>query len=106
MRGPVRAAAIGSLWAAWPCGLLQSALVVASLTQGAVAGAMAMAAFAATSSGGLLLAPWLWQRLGQSGAVKAEQWAIRAAGALLACAALWALGHGLWSRVLAYCMPG
>lgn len=104
-RGSLRAAAAGSLWLAWPCGLLQSALLVASLTQGAVAGAAAMAAFALTSAAGLVLTPWIWQQLGRSGAAFAERWAVRAAGALLAAAALWALGHGLWMQVIAYCLP-
>ena len=106
LRGPTRAAAVGGLWAAWPCGLLQSALLVASLTQGAGSGAAAMVAFGLTSSGGLWLAPWLWQRLGREDAARAERWAVRAAGGMLAGAALWALGHGMWARVLAYCMPG
>lgn len=30
-------------------------------------------------------------------------WAVRAAGAMLAAAAGWALGHGLWQRLLALC---
>ena len=104
-RTSLRAAAMGSLWVLWPCGLLQSALLVASLTQGAVAGAAAMAAFALTSAAGLVLAPWIWRQLGRSGAAAAERWAVRAAGALLAAAALWALGHGLWLQVIAYCLP-
>lgn len=105
MRAPVRAAAFGALWVAWPCGLLQSALLVASLTQGAASGALAMAAFAVASSAGLVAAPWIWQRVGRSGALAAERWAVRLAGAMLAGAALFALGHGLWARVLAYCVP-
>lgn len=103
---PARAALAGGLWLAWPCGLLQSALLVASLTQRAAAGAAAMAAFAVASAGGLLLAPWIWQRLGRSGATTAERLAVRAAGALLAAAALFALGHGIWAKLLDYCLPG
>jgi len=105
-RAPARAVFAGSLWLAWPCGLLQSALLVASLTQSAVAGAAAMAAFAAASAGGLVFAPWIWRRLGRGAATTAERWAVRAAGALLAAAALFALGHGLWAKVLDYCLPG
>ena len=45
--GPTwRAGVAGGLWFAWPCGLLQSALLVAALTNGAAGGAAAMAAFA------------------------------------------------------------
>ena len=64
-----------------------------------------MAAFAIASAGGLLLAPWIWQRVGRAGAAGAERWTARAAGLLLACTSLWALGHGLWIRVIEYCLP-
>jgi uncharacterized protein len=109
LHGPTRAAVAGSLWVGWPCGLLQSALLVAALTQGAAAGATAMAAFALTSSAGLWLAPWIWQRIGMAGTAagaRAERWAVRAAGAMLVLASGWTLGHGLWQRVAAYCFPG
>lgn len=105
VRASLRASIAGALWVAWPCGLLQSALLVASLTQGATAGAAAMAAFALASAGGLVLAPWIWQRVGRAGAGAAERWAVRFAGLLLAGAALWALGHGLWLRAIEYCLP-
>jgi uncharacterized protein len=109
MQGPVRAALAGGLWIGWPCGLLQSALLLAALTQSAAAGAAAMAAFALTSSAGLWLAPWIWQRIGmadRTGAGRFEIWAVRVTGAMLVAAAGWSLGHGLWHRVVAYCMPG
>lgn len=102
--GPTtRAATAGALWIAWPCGLLQSALLVASLTQSAAGGAMAMGAFALASSLGLVWAPWLWARLGRDGAARAERWAVRGAGAMLVGASGFALGHGLWLSVAAYC---
>lgn len=104
MQGPVRAAAAGSLWVAWPCGLLQSALVVAALANTAAGGAAAMAGFAATSGLGLVAAPWLWQRLGGGTlGAGAAVWATRVAGAMLAAASGWALAHGLWQQWLAYC---
>lgn len=104
MSGPVRAAAGGSVWVAWPCGLLQSALLVAGMTGGAAAGAGAMAAFALASSGGLLAAPWLWQRVlrGPAAATR-ERWIVRTAGLMLVAASGWALSHGLWHQVAAYC---
>lgn len=105
-RAPLRATVAGGLWVGWPCGLLQSALLVASLTQGAAAGAAAMAAFGLTSSAGLWLAPWIWRQIGRAGGAGAERWAVRAAGAMLVAAAGWSLGHGLWHRVAAYCFPG
>ena len=104
MRGPVRAAGAGALWVAWPCGLLQSALLVASLTSGAASGASAMAVFAVASSGGLIVAPWLWQRLSrQAGRPQLERGLVRLAGACLVLASGFSLGHGLWSRLAAFC---
>ena len=103
MQMPVRAAVAGSAWVLMPCGLLQSALLMAALTETAQSGALAMAAFAAASSGGLLLAPWIWQRLGKQGGLPWDRWLTRAAGLMLVGASSWALGHGLWQRVAAYC---
>jgi len=106
MQGPARASAAGLLWVAWPCGLLQSALVVAALANTAWGGAAAMAGFAAASAAGLGLAPWAFARLAGSGAgaLQASAWAVRLAGAALAAASAWALGHDLFRRVVAYCL--
>ncbi|MCU0966605.1 MAG: sulfite exporter TauE/SafE family protein [Burkholderiaceae bacterium] len=106
MQGPTRASAAGLLWVAWPCGLLQSALVVAALANTAWGGAAAMAGFAAASAAGLGLAPWAFARLAGSGAgtLQASVWAVRVAGAALAAASAWALGHDLFRRVAAYCL--
>jgi uncharacterized protein len=103
MQMPVRAAAAGSAWVLMPCGLLQSALLVAALTETAQSGALAMAVFAGASSAGLLLAPWLWQRLGRQEGQRWDQALTRAAGMMLVAASAWALGHGLWMRVADYC---
>ena len=104
VRAPTRAALAGSLWVAWPCGLLQGALLVASMTGSAAAGAAAMASFAVASSPGLLLAPWIWKKMSsKSDAAARERWAIRAAGAMLAGASGWVLTHGLWARFAAFC---
>ncbi len=104
LRGPARAGAAGALWVAWPCGLLQSALLVAALGSSAATGAAAMAGFALASAPGLLFGPWLLQRLlrGQSAAAR-ERVAVRAAGAMLVLASVWALGHGVWHEVAAFC---
>lgn len=91
----------GSVWVLWPCGLLQSALVVAGLTQSAAVGAAAMGTFALASAPGLLAAPWLGQRLGATGIQ--PQWAVRLAGLLLAAASAWALGQDLWMRLWDVC---
>lgn len=103
LRGPTEAAVAGGLWFAWPCGLLQSALVVAALANGPAGGAAAMAAFAVASGAGLVAGPWLFTRLGGSAAAGGSRWAVRAAGLMLAGASGWALGHGLWETVAAYC---
>lgn len=101
MQGPVAAAAAGAAWVAWPCGLLQSALVVAALANTPQAGAAAMAAFAIASAAGLHLAPWVGARLGGRGS--GVTWAVRLAGLALAGGSGWALGHDLWGRIAAYC---
>ncbi len=101
LSGPGRAAAAGGLWVAWPCGLLQSALLVAAMANTPWGGGLAMAAFAITSSGGLLAAPWAWRRWGRR--AQAQALAVRLAGALLAGASAFALLHGLWPAFAAFC---
>lgn len=93
LAGPGRAAAVGGAWVALPCGLLQSALVVAALGNGPVEGAGLMAMFAATSGVGLWAGPLLWNRLG-SNRISAA-WGTRLAGLLLVVASGWALWHGV-----------
>ncbi len=102
MGSPWTAVAAGSAWVAWPCGLLQSALVVAALANTPASGAAAMAAFAMASAAGLQATPFILRRLGGQGGAVAE-WAVRLAGLALAAGAAWALGHDLWGKVLAYC---
>ncbi len=102
--GPARAAGLGALWVAWPCGLLQSALVVAALASSALSGAAVMAVFALASSPGLWGAAALMRRLGGAGA--SYPWTVRLSGLALVAGATWALGHGVWMRVAAYCLPG
>lgn len=105
MRGPIRTGALGLGWVAWPCGLLQSALMVAALANGPLGGALVMTAFATASGVGLMAGPALWWRLlGQAPSATLSAWAVRAAGAVLAGAAAWALGHGLWARFWAWCV--
>jgi sulfite exporter TauE/SafE len=108
---PVRSAGLGLAWVAWPCGLLQSALLVAALANTATGGALVMAGFAGASAAGLVLGPALWWRLSggraggrAGGAAVSPTVAVRWAGAALAAASVWALGHGLWMRVAAWCL--
>ncbi|MCU0773463.1 MAG: sulfite exporter TauE/SafE family protein [Ideonella sp.] len=89
-----RLASVGLLWGAWPCGLLQSALVVAALASTPLDGAAVMAAFALGSSLGLVAGPALWRGLSsRSGGWATPQAVTRLAGALLAAASAWALWH-------------
>ena len=112
--GPARSAGWGLAWVAWPCGLLQSALLVAALANTPASGALVMAGFAGASAAGLLLGPALWWRLSggrpavgaaaaRGSAIGAPSTAVRWAGAALAAASAWALGHGLWVRFAAWC---
>ncbi|MBN8486497.1 MAG: sulfite exporter TauE/SafE family protein [Burkholderiales bacterium] len=103
----LRASGVGLVWVAWPCGLLQSALMVAALANSAWSGAAVMTAFAAASALPLGLAPALWARLaqghpGREGRI--TRWAARMSGAALAGASAWALGHDLFVRFAAWCM--
>ena len=113
IKGPARSAGLGLAWVAWPCGLLQSALLVAALANSPAAGAGVMAGFALASAAGLLMGPALWWRLSQGrrvaggvptlGTASSGRLAVRWAGAALALASAWALGHGLWMRLAVWC---
>jgi hypothetical protein len=103
VHGPVRSGAVGLSWFVLPCGLLQSALVMAALADGPVGGAAAMAAFALTSSSGLALLPLVLRRWFRGEAAGSPRWAIRLAGLGLVATSGWALGHGLWQRVAELC---
>lgn len=102
---PLRSGAAGLAWIAWPCGLLQSALVLAALASTPAWGAAVMSGFALSSSLGLLLGPaLLWRLLGVKDAELGMVWAVRLAGLALTLSSVWALGHGVWEQVAAYCL--
>jgi uncharacterized protein len=106
LHGPAKAAALGSIWFAWPCGLLQSALMVAALANGALGGALVMAGFALASAVSLGAAPVLWRRwlaTDQPGVQRLGAWIVRLSGAALAAASLWALAHDLIERFAMWC---
>lgn len=105
LRGQAGAALAGSLWVAWPCGLLQSAVLVAALASTPWSGAGVMAAFALASGLALTAAPWLWRGLGSGRMVVrvSPTMGVRVAGLMLVAAALFALFAGRWSQVAAYC---
>lgn len=88
--------ATGLLWVALPCGLLYSALMLAGLGNGPLQGATLMALFAIGSGASLVAGPWLWQRLRLASSRGRQAWGARAAGVLLAAAAV----HALWSDLI------
>ena len=100
--GPARAGLIGACWTAMPCGLLQSALLVAALASGPLPGAAVMASFALASTLGLWRAQGLWA--GLSRADEGRRFAalsVRTAGVLLAGSSAFALWHGMVAAICA-----
>lgn len=93
----------GALWAFMPCGLLYSALLVASLSGGPLEGALSMALFAVGSGVSLAAAPSLLERLQKGGNRLKQDWGTRASGLLLVGAAAWALWMDLARRVAVWC---
>ncbi|MDO9313774.1 MAG: sulfite exporter TauE/SafE family protein [Burkholderiaceae bacterium] len=104
MAAPLRAGAAGGMLLALPCGLLQSALLIAALANTPVQGALAMGSFAAASSLGLWLPGMLAARA--PGGVSVNVLMLRLAGATLVAASAWALSHDLWLRWTAWCQTG
>src|SRR5690606_18142119 len=94
--------ATGALWAFMPCGLLYSALLVASLSGGALEGALSMALFAIGSGISLGLAPAAFRKLRDVGNRLRRDWGTRIAGALLVAAAAWAPWMALATRIPAW----
>jgi uncharacterized protein len=92
---------LGVAWALMPCGLLYSALLVASLSANALEGATIMSLFSVGTSLSLTAGPWLLLRLrgAQSGS-----WAIRLAGLALASTSGWALWMGVTSPTGLFCL--
>jgi sulfite exporter TauE/SafE len=95
--------ATGALWTFMPCGLLYSALLVASLSGGPLEGAATMALFAIGSGLSLAAAPTLLARLQQAGNRFRQDWGTRAAGLLLVLAAVWGLWMDLAHRIAVWC---
>ena len=91
--------AAGALWALLPCGLLYAALMLAALADTPLDGAGVMALFALSSGAALQFGASWGRRLGQ----RAGHWGVRVAGVALVVASAWALGHGLWDTVAAWC---
>ena len=92
----------GMLWALMPCGLLYSALLVASLNANLAAGALCMATFAVGTSISLFIGPWLWLKLKSSTWLN-EAISMRLAGLLLTAVAGWAIWMDLAHQVKVWC---
>lgn len=95
--------ATGALWAFMPCGLLYSALLVASLSGGPAEGALAMALFAVGSGAWLAFLPRLVFRLRDAANRARKDWGTRLSGLLLVVAAVFALWIDLAHRVAEWC---
>lgn len=89
----------GALWTLLPCGLLWSALLMASLTGSALAGAAAMAVFAAATVPALSAWPAVLGRLRLIG----RSWGTRVAGLVITSGAAWGLGMEVAQRVAQWC---
>lgn len=98
--------ASGALWVFMPCGLLYSALLVASLSGGFVEGMASMALFAVGSGISLGLAPSALRKLQEFGNRLRNDWGTRIAGGLLALTAAWALWMDVAHRVAQWCGLG
>lgn len=98
--GPRAPVVLGVAWALMPCGLLYSALLVASLSANALEGAAIMALFSIGTSVSLTAGPWLLLRLrgARSGA-----WGMRLAGLALAVTSGWALWMGITQPTGLWC---
>ncbi len=103
VRHRARSALAGLAWVAWPCAATQAALLLAALANSAPGGALTMAAFATGSMPALAAAPWLWSRLPRHHGALIAGFALRAAGLGIVLTSGWALGHGLWPTVAAWC---
>lgn len=91
---------LGVGWALMPCGLLYSALLVASLSASALNGAVVMAAFAAGTMVSLTAAPWLLLKLKDA---RSGGWGIRLAGLALVLTSGWALWMGITQPTGLWC---
>lgn len=93
----------GVLWALMPCGLLYSALLVASLNANPINGALSMASFALGTSVSLFVGPWLWLKLKNGSQWLTENTSMRLAGFLLSAAAGWAIWMDVMHNTKVWC---
>jgi uncharacterized protein len=92
---------LGVLWALMPCGLLYSALMLATLSNNAAWGGLLMASFALGSGLWLYATPALWRRLGPW----REVWGQRLAGLMLVLTSSWAISMQWTQEGGLFCLP-
>ncbi len=87
--------ALGGIWVAWPCGLLQAALMLAALAGSSAQGALVMLSFALSSALGLSWGVVILRALGSPRTTQRIQGALlRLCGLMLVLTSGWALvGH-------------
>lgn len=113
MPGELKAAGLGLLWPALPCGLLHAALLLAAVASSPLEGAAVMGAFGLSSSAALLIGPVLWLRLLPAALRRADAGPgdlratlpLRLSGLAVMLLSGWSLlGHGPWAEALiAWC---
>lgn len=91
---------IGIIWALMPCGLLYSALIIASFNGNALGGALSMTAFGLGSAIVLFFAPWAWLKLKSK---SMEPYSMRLAGLILSIASAWAVWMDLVHQTRLWC---
>jgi len=106
---PLRSGLAGLAWIAWPCAALQGALLLSALASSPQGGAFVMGAFAIGSMPALAVGPWAWGRWratrgGAAASTGMGAAGLRVAGLGLVIGSGWALTHGLWERVAAWCV--
>lgn len=92
---------LGTLWALMPCGLLYSALLVASFQGSVMKGALSMMAFAIGSGLSLAFASTLLNTMQRQGI---ERLAMRATGLLLMLSSGWAIWMQLMHATQIWCI--
>ncbi len=93
----------GMLWALMPCGLLYSALLIASLNANAINGALSMATFAIGTSVSLIIGPWFWFKLKSGFKWLGDATSMRLAGLFLVAIAGWAIWMDIMHQTKVWC---
>jgi sulfite exporter TauE/SafE len=99
---------IGLLWTLMPCGLLYSALMLATLSGDIYYGALMMSIFALCSGFILYLGPFLWIQIKENYSNKFfnESYNFRLSGMIIVCLAGFDLWRGLISDEAPWCIFG